>query len=170
MKTLSIRQPYAALVCRGIKKAENRPWETSYRGKLFIHASGKPLAWPKLSFCTDAFVKDYYKYYGTDSKNTPVYIKLYMKWVKELYQFYHFEGEMTYSPPVDKLKDLIPKYGYALPTQAIIGEVDLVDIVVNSRDVFASPGDYHWVFENQVLYEKPILNVMGKLRLWDYEK
>ena len=39
MKALSIRQPYAQVIKRGIKKIETRSWKTSYRGKLYIHAS-----------------------------------------------------------------------------------------------------------------------------------
>jgi hypothetical protein len=78
MKTLSIRQSYASLICRGIKKVENRSWETKYRGKLLIHASGKPLVWPELKYCTDKFVREYYKYYGTNGKFTPKYITGYL--------------------------------------------------------------------------------------------
>lgn len=39
MKALSIRQPWASLICRGTKDVENRTWKTKYRGKLLIHAS-----------------------------------------------------------------------------------------------------------------------------------
>jgi len=47
--------------------------------------------------------------------------------------------------------------------------MQLVDIVKNSKEVFAIQGDFHWVMANPVLYEKPILNVMGKLKLWEYK-
>jgi activating signal cointegrator 1 len=39
MKALSLRQPWATLMARGIKGAETRSWRTSYRGQLAIHAS-----------------------------------------------------------------------------------------------------------------------------------
>lgn len=39
MRALSIRQPWAALIALGIKDVENRPWRTSHRGPLVIHAS-----------------------------------------------------------------------------------------------------------------------------------
>ena len=39
MKTLSIRQPWASLICAGIKDVENRTWKTNHRGKLLIHSS-----------------------------------------------------------------------------------------------------------------------------------
>lgn len=39
MKTLSVRQPWAWLICNGHKDIENRTWRTSHRGTLLIHAS-----------------------------------------------------------------------------------------------------------------------------------
>lgn len=39
MKTLSIRQPFAWAIAKGIKTIENRSWTTHYRGALLIHAS-----------------------------------------------------------------------------------------------------------------------------------
>ena len=38
MKCLSIRQPWALLVCVGARTIENRTWNTSYRGEIAIHA------------------------------------------------------------------------------------------------------------------------------------
>ena len=40
-KVLSVRQPYANLICKGIKDVENRSRRTNYRGLLLIHASAK---------------------------------------------------------------------------------------------------------------------------------
>lgn len=36
---LAVRQPWASLLCCGIKDIENRSWTTDYRGRLFIVAS-----------------------------------------------------------------------------------------------------------------------------------
>lgn len=44
MKALTIQQPWASAIVAGIKTVENRPWPTSYTGKLLIHA-GKTM-WP----------------------------------------------------------------------------------------------------------------------------
>lgn len=38
MRALTICQPYAELIARGIKRVENRTWEMLYRGPLLIHA------------------------------------------------------------------------------------------------------------------------------------
>lgn len=42
MLTLTIRQPYAALVAAGVKRIENRSWPTAHRGPLAIHAAKMP--------------------------------------------------------------------------------------------------------------------------------
>lgn len=44
MKVLSIKEPFATLICNGEKKIETRSWKTSYRGEILIHASGNSLA------------------------------------------------------------------------------------------------------------------------------
>ena len=41
---LSVRQPWAWLLCAGLKDLENRTWHTPFRGRVLIHA-GK--AWGK---------------------------------------------------------------------------------------------------------------------------
>lgn len=36
---LTVKQPWAHLICHGYKSIENRSWNTNYRGPLLIHAS-----------------------------------------------------------------------------------------------------------------------------------
>lgn len=40
-KALTVRQPWAHLIAVGIKKIENRTWQTNFRGVLYIHAGSK---------------------------------------------------------------------------------------------------------------------------------
>lgn len=42
MKSLSIKQPWADQIARGLKTIETRTWSTRYRGDLLIHAGKKP--------------------------------------------------------------------------------------------------------------------------------
>ncbi|HVC58350.1 MAG TPA: ASCH domain-containing protein [Candidatus Acidoferrales bacterium] len=42
MKCLSVKQPYADLIVKGLKTVELRSWNTNYRGELLIHASSEP--------------------------------------------------------------------------------------------------------------------------------
>ncbi len=46
MRVLTIHQPFAWLIVRGLKRWENRPWQTQVRGPLLIHA-GKSVTWWK---------------------------------------------------------------------------------------------------------------------------
>lgn len=42
MKTLSIQQPWASMICAGIKDVENRTWKAAQvPGRILIHASSK---------------------------------------------------------------------------------------------------------------------------------
>lgn len=41
---LAVRQPWASLICYGIKDLENRSWATDYRGRIFIVASKTNIA------------------------------------------------------------------------------------------------------------------------------
>lgn len=36
---LAVKQPWASLICAGIKDVENRSWQTDYRGRIYIVAS-----------------------------------------------------------------------------------------------------------------------------------
>ncbi|BDA43987.1 Activating signal cointegrator 1 [Coccomyxa sp. Obi] len=38
---LSLHQPWASLLVHGIKRIEGRSWQTSYRGRLWIHSTNK---------------------------------------------------------------------------------------------------------------------------------
>lgn len=42
MRAVSVRQPWASLLVDGRKSIETRTWDTSYRGKLAIHAGVTP--------------------------------------------------------------------------------------------------------------------------------
>lgn len=41
MKALSIKQPWAWLICAGYKDIENRTWRTNFRGRIYVHAGKK---------------------------------------------------------------------------------------------------------------------------------
>lgn len=40
-KALTVKHPWAYLICAGIKDVENRTWPTKYRGRIYIHAGAK---------------------------------------------------------------------------------------------------------------------------------
>lgn len=41
MKAITIKQPWASLICEGIKNVENRKWKTNFRGRVLVHAALK---------------------------------------------------------------------------------------------------------------------------------
>jgi hypothetical protein len=139
MKALSIKQPWASLIAHGIKNIENRTWRTHFRGKIYIHASAKD--------------------FGSLSQalNQEQWSKTIEKW------------DSDYFPN--------------RPLSAIIGEVEIVDCVINHSSIWAEKTEvigktidneilyngkpiFNWVLANPVLYDKPILNVKGKLSFW----
>ena len=149
MKALSIKQPWASLIAHGIKDIENRTWKTNFRGRIYIHASAKQAG------SYDELLNDLQK------------IEF-----KEKYDRITLRKQHHFS--------------------AIIGEVDIIDCVINHPSIWAEKSDnygrfqkngipsyvgkkenkpiYNWVLANPVLYEKPILNVKGKLSFWEFEK
>lgn len=47
-KVLTLRQPWATFLARGIKQNETRSWRTSHRGKILIHAGLKKIDWSEV--------------------------------------------------------------------------------------------------------------------------
>jgi predicted transcriptional regulator len=83
------------------------------------------------------------------------------------------------------VKERTADFLYSQPLSAIIGEVDIVDCVINHPSIWAEKTEgvtdsntdefipkinpkpmYNWVLANAFLYENPILNVKGKLSFW----
>ena len=55
------------------------------------------------------------------------------------------------------------------PKGAIIGSVIISDCVQNHSSVWAEKGCWNWVLKDVVLFDKPIMNVKGKLGVWNYD-
>ena len=123
MKTLSVKNPFAYLICSGIKDIENRSRKTNFRGIVLIHASSQ-----------------LHPAQFTNAQSHEVISKF---------------------PILDISKGDLKS--------AIIGLVEIVDCVQNHPSVWAEKGLWHWVLNNASLFDKPIINVKGKLNFWDYD-
>lgn len=147
MKTLTVKQPWAYLICAGIKDIENRTWKCpqKYIGqRVLIHASAKPIV--NGDCISHWLTKDQYKTIAFDTKP-------------------------------DKQLDTCFLEHY---NSAIIGSVAIVDCVINHHSIWAEKTPvtklydkwqkpiYNWVLDNPVLFDKPILEVKGKLSFWEY--
>jgi hypothetical protein len=168
-KVLSIRQPYAMLICAGVKTVENRNWKTPHRGKILIHASGDNFAYPDFNFLPKDYRKELLD--RSDRNNWNDASQSMLNYCELLNMAYAFYGKdiNNQEPPEKWLRAAVKEYGFFMPSMAIIGECDLADIVQNSTDPFAEPGFCHWILDNAYLYDKPIINVVGRLRLWNYD-
>lgn len=144
MKALSIKQPWASLIAHGIKDIENRTWKTHFRGRIYIHSAAK---------------------------------SMFNNSVKQNYEGFKQLGffESMIEDANNKLFGFMNHQDLNI-TSAIIGEVDIVDCVVNHPSIWAEKTHcpyshlkpiYNWVLANPVLYEKPIVNVKGKLSFWE---
>lgn len=130
MKTLSIRQPWASLICSGMKDIENRTWKPAQVPcRILIHASSTkvPKSWPQ---------KFGPFFYGKLSNAI----------------------DFGWIPPVEEM-----------PTSAIIGYVDVVGITTESDSLWADEECQQWILENPHLFDEPILDVKGKLNLFEYD-
>jgi len=177
-KALSVKQPYAALICAGIKTVENRTWKTSYRGGLLIHASGEKLYLPYIDALPECYQMEWDKWLEdnpdvkfTDPDTLSPVLKKYKNLTLQAIQFYglDIDQDMPEIALLKEIKKASMKTGVFFPNKAIIGECVLADIVQNSTDPFAEKDCYHWILEKPVLYDKPILDIVGKRKIWDFE-
>ena len=130
MKTLSVQEPWAYLICAGIKDVENRTWKPAkVPGRILIHASKKKVT----------------KNFNGDIP----------EWQASLIINHQIFGD-------------IPEYE-DMPLGAIIGYAT----VTGFSEMTDSPWDggdcIKWMIEDAWLFDEPILNVNGKLNLFDYD-
>ena len=131
MKVLSVQQPWASLICAGIKDVENRTWKAAQvPGRILIHASSKKV--------TKNFFNGIPEYLESSISNEIGF------------------GNIA---PLD-----------TLPTSAIIGYVTVTGFEEGNVDsIWADEGAIKWKLEDAWLFDEPILNVKGKLNLFDYD-
>lgn len=143
MKTLTIKQPWAYLICSGIKDIENRTWKCpqKYIGqRVLIHA-------------------------GLAKQES-------LQHLLSIQQLQIVNNRISY------VED-----SRLFTKGAIIGSAKIVDCVINHPSVWAEESElgqddftneflmpiYNWVLADPILFEKPILNVKGRLGFWDFD-
>lgn len=132
MKVLSVKQPWASLICAGIKDVENRTWKPKdVPGRILIHAGST-----KVSSNFFANNREEYESYITNEI---------------------FYGNLA---QLD-----------TLPTGAIIGYVTVTGFEDDYTGSVWDGGlqNIKWKLEDAWLFDKPILNVKGKLNLFDFD-
>lgn len=181
---LSLDTPWAYMVASGVKWVENRSWRTDYRGRIYIHSGGgRKHAWVP-SVCYPERVRALgdrlLSAMGEEGDAALESLKgeltdvefmdalLYSEGRARLAELYRNKyGDRWWELERKDLEALVRERGLCLTDFAIIGHVDLIDIVQDSASVWAEKGMYHWILDNPVLLERPVVNVKGKLRLFD---
>lgn len=158
MIAISVKQPWAYLICSGIKPIENRTWKLpeKYKGqRILIHASAKTDKEPYMLFNDaqiDAIGNDIMdvvaSYHNTSAIIGSV---VFSDCVINHPSIWAEKTEVDCTNPIkcgswntDSCQEgCINHYGLKKPI-------------------------YNWVCENPILFDKPILNVKGKLSFWNY--
>lgn len=156
-KVLSVKQPWARLICSGIKDIENRTWKLpeKYKGeRVLIHASGTKMKGLEGDYLNDAQIG--YLHCGY----TPL---------KELHKYYALRNQYSAIIGSVEIVDCVINHPsiWAEKTERIV----LNESWPSGRPAcVGKKGDtYNWVLANPVLFDKPIIGVRGKLGFWDYD-
>lgn len=124
---LSVRQPWAWLICAGFKDVENRTWATKHRGELFVHA-GRSFDWS-------------FFWWVDERKGSPAVVGAAHMVVR------HFGirfGDTTKDSRITRHQE---EFG------AIIGKAMLHDIITSSTSVWADSEANHWIMKRPLVIE-----------------
>jgi len=180
VKTLSVSNPWATYICAGLKDVENRNWSTKHRGRLLIHvpASEKGWAWPDDRYLPSSWQKEYDEWVAIKNKpadSLPAGKGALKFWNLFLAMLgFYGVGVPRTKEEMAAMEAKVDEKGFFMPSGAIIGECTVVGCVKKGECESewcqdAGANTHHWVLENPILYEKPIKNVAGKQRLWDFD-
>jgi hypothetical protein len=168
MKALTVKQPWAYLICLGIKDIENRSWKTNFRGKVLIHASSNKrlMNLPPNDFMTD------------DQSARMMYRDV--KFPAEEWNLY------SAIIGIVEIVDCVVNHPSIWAEKTIIEQMEYPEFGYNESEYFGDGEHecdrcehtwwgnenkpiYNWILANPVLFDKPIENVKGKLGLWEYQ-
>lgn len=166
MKTLSIKQPWAYLLCSGIKSIENRTWKLPEKYKnewVLIHASAaKMKSLQKMLTLEQRAIVD--KKLGYEYDRDKVFAK------SAIIGAVKFSDCVINHPSIwaEKVKLAYPcdnEDDYRDDN----GKLDYETYRHDIREYFKQKPIYNWIVSDAILFDKPILNVKGKLSFWDFD-
>jgi hypothetical protein len=175
---LSVPNPRSYLLCAGVADVENRGFSTDYRGPLYIHSTGiKAICgMPDMADYPVPVIHEFDEILARiqNLDSDAHYITIPDKGVRialrdEERQSDQVIAEYSLLADVYRAYRADPRQPFFL-VSAIVGRVDLVDVVADSGSLWAQSGYKHWLFENPVLFEEPIVRVTAsRSGLWKYE-
>ena len=154
MKVLSVKQPFAYLLCANLKNIENRSWKLpeKYKGEtILIHASARPNI--SILGSSTIFSKEQWDY---------------LKGFDMMLPF--FQDKLPTSAIIGSVRFVDCVINHPSIWAEKTERFAINESWPNGRPESAGKkGDiYNWVATDAVLFEEPILNVKGKLGFWDY--
>lgn len=197
MKTLSVKQPWAYLLCAGIKDIENRTWKlpVKYRGeRVLIHASGAKMEGIEGDYfnedqighlyCGRTPLEELHKYHSLRNQYSAIIGSVRIVDCVINHPSIWAEKSKTFDPKID---DVVPY----INTRSNIKEVVITSFqtmsngkiwfhgvdtetkakvwypLYRSLELMHCKPIYNWVLEDPILFEKPIMDVKGKLGFWE---
>ena len=185
MKAITLKQPWAFLVCSGVKNIENRTWKCpeKYIGKrVLIHASktsyrfdnfyDSPLSNDQLLALPDIIqyptihsaIIGSVKITGCTINHPSVWAeksKMIIETPKDGCVF-HYIGKRVFFSSVEKAK----RFDDVEEAKHVLSIVKNTDGMEKSKIVIEDV-KYNWILEDAILFDKPILDVKGKLSFWE---
>jgi hypothetical protein len=174
---LSIPNPVSYLVCYGIKDVENRTWSTDYRGRLYIHSSGHVSfrGMPDMSRYPVPLIHEFdalmnqideieaqTKFIGIVDNGISVYLKKENRQTDNTVAQYNLLQDVYTHYRSDKQSSFFL-------ANAIIGSVELVDVVADSPSEWAEQGRFQWILKDPQLLREPIQRVREQPGLFTHE-
>jgi len=152
MKVLSVKQPWASLICSGIKDIENRTWKTKFRGRVLIHAGATKTN--EFWMHDSGVIKDYWRGVGS-------YVGIPDN---EMCECLRNKCPQIFSAIIGSIEIV----DCVLNHESIWAEKTEGTLVGNR--FYTKDGVkpiYNWVLANAILFPEPI-PTKGKLSFWDY--
>lgn len=145
MKSITIKQPWASLICQGIKDIENRTWATKFRGRVLVHAG---MAKTNDSWPYKEPIREYLETLGRYAG----------------FSFCEMRKGIVKSCPME--------FGAIIGSVEIVDcVINHPSIWAEKTDEQAVDWDakptYNWVLANPIRFPEPI-PIKGRLGFWDY--
>lgn len=185
MKALTVKQPFAHLICVGIKDVENRTWKCPEKhiGKhVLVHAGYAKQKSIQNTLSIEQF-KEYNKTIKEDERlflkgsilgsvrivdcviNHPSIWAEKSKMIIEAPKdgcVSHYIGKRVFFSNVEKAK----RFDDVEEAKHVLSIVKNTDGMEKSKIVIEDV-KYNWILEDAILFDKPILDVKGKLSFWE---
>ena len=182
MKTLSVRQPLAHLLCAGVKDIDNRTWKLpeKYKGEtVLIHASAKSANFwktPKAFIVHKELAKiPIHEFDRTTRLYSAIigsvrFVDCVINHPSIWAEKTEVYNEWCKANGCENYIEWSTGHGDCVSCK-IVGQSYNIDTIAE-RCLFkknAKKPVYNWVVADPILFDKPILNVKGKLSFWDYD-